>query len=175
MSYYIYLISSLPMLHFTAKPPFSFEKFLEVCQRFIPEEGMAVIKIAAEKPGYVYTNEQPTYKKWFAFDTALRNELVKIRASHKKIEPDKYLRKDSFSGPSIAHIAIGAHRNPSIVDAERMLDQERWHILEELSLGHYFDIDFLIIYGLKLLLLERWERIDSADKPRLLEETLKRG
>ena len=44
--------------------------------------------------------------------------------------------------------------------------------MDELATGHYFDLDFLISYALKLLILERWERINSADKPRLLEEVL---
>lgn len=172
MSYYVYLISSLPMLHFGTKPPFGFEKFLQICRRFIPEADVAAIKISAENPGYVYEGNQPTLKKWFAFDTALRNELVKIRASRKHIDPEKYLRKDSYAGPSIAHIAINAHRNPSILDAQNSLDAQRWQALDEFLMGHYFDIDFLLIYGLKLLILEKWERINSADKPKLLEEAL---
>jgi len=32
-----------------------------------------------------------------------------------------------------------------------------------LSMGHYFDLNFLIIYALKLGILERWARVDSAD------------
>ena len=56
-----------------------------------------------------------------------------------------------------------------------MLDQARWAKLDELSFGHYFDLEALIIYAYKLRLLERWEKIRTADKERLLENAEKNG
>ena len=41
-------------------------------------------------------------------------------------------------------------------------------------MGHYFDIDFLITYALKLLILERWENMRALDKERALEDLLKK-
>lgn len=169
-NYYVYLISSLPMLHFGARPPFSFLRFLEICQDKISQEDMDIITLATD--AYTYQGSQPTLKKWQAFERALRNELVKIRASRKHLEPLKYLRGDAYIEPYIAHIAMTAHRTPAILEAEKILDQGRWYILGELSVGHYFDLDMLIIYALKLLILERWEKINSADKSLLLQEVL---
>lgn len=161
------------MLNFGAKPPLSFEKFIEICQDKIPEDELNII-IELTKDSYVYAGLQPTLQKWCAFETALRNELVRIRASRKHIDPVKYIRGDEYYSiePYITHIAMTACRNPSILEAERALDQERWRRLDELVVGHYFDLDFLIVYALKLLILERWERINSADKSLLLKEVL---
>lgn len=170
-SYYIYLISSLPMLHFPSKPPFSFERFIEICADKISQDDIDLLKLVRE--GRVYAGPQATLKKWRAFDTALRNELVKIRASRKHLDPLKYLRGEDYIEPYISRIAMAAYRNPSIMEAERLLDQEKWRCLDELALGHYFDLDFLIVYALKLLILERWERINSADKSLLLKEALR--
>lgn len=114
-------------------------------------------------------------KRWVAFDTMLRNELVKIRASHKHIEPSGYLRRDEYSGQAIPHIAHTASRNTSILERERFLDKERWNVLSELETGHYFDADFLIIYAYKLKILERWERIRQAEGEALLERVLENG
>lgn len=174
-AYYTYLISSLPMLHFEANPPFSFDKFLQLCQGIIPGCDIGVIKSASLTGEYAYQYAQPTLDKWRIFDTALRNELVKIRASRKHIDPQKYLRQDGYAEPDIIHIAMNAYRNTSIIEAERMLDQARWRRLDELAVGHYFDIDFLIVYAHKLLILERWKNIRGADKPHLLEGTLPQG
>lgn len=168
--FYVYLISSLPMLHFGIKPPFTFTRFLEACQDKIPESDADIIKSLTG--GYASELSCPALKRWRNFDTALRNELVKIRASRKHVDYLKYIRGDEYIEPYIAHIAMSAHRTHSILEAERLLDRERWLILDELAAGHYFDLDFLIAYALKLLILERWERINSADKPRLLEEVL---
>lgn len=152
------------MLTFGIKPPLSFEKFLELCEKFIPSEDIGIIRIVLEKPGYSYSGQQPTLKKWFDFDALLRNELVKVRAIHKHIDPAKYLRRDSFAGQEIMHLALSAHRNPSILEGEKLLDQARWQALEEFSLGHFFDLDFLIVYAWKLLILERWERIREHER-----------
>lgn len=170
--YYIYLISSLPWLHFGAPPPFSFEKFLKLCEGLISKDDICLLRSIPHKDEYFYEREQPTLKKWHAFDTTLRNELVKIRATRRHLDPAKYLRQDGYAEPYIAHVAMSAFRNLSILESEMILDRERWRMLDELSVGHYFDIDFLIAYAQKLLILERWERVRATDKSGVLEDIL---
>ena len=171
-NYYTYLISSLPMLHFGMKPPFSFEKFIGICSKLIPEKDIEILNAIPQIEIGLDKSRQPTLRQWQGFEVALRNELVKIRASHKRIDPLRFMRQTSYVDFSLAHIAMNAHRNPSILEGEKALDQQRWHFLDGLAFGHYFDLDVLIIYALKLLLLERWEKINSADKAKILEETL---
>lgn len=171
-NFYPYLISSLPMLHFGMKPPFSSERFIEYCARLIPESHTTILKKASIRGEYLGQDAHPTLKKWQDFDTLLRNELVKVRASYLHTDPNKYLRQDRYAPTYITHIALNAHRLPSILDAEKALDEERWRFLDGLTFGHYFDLDFLLIYYLKLLILERWERLNSADKTKVLEEAL---
>jgi hypothetical protein len=170
--YYPYLISTLPMLHFGIKPPFSSEKFLEICRQFIPGSDIEMIKKAAINGEYTAAQIHSGLKKWQDFDTGLRNELVKIRCLHKHIDAQKYLRPDEHAPASIIHLIYAVHRTPNILEAERLLDQERWYFLDSLSFGHYFDLDFLLIYALKLLILERWDKIITADKKAVLEEAL---
>lgn len=171
-TFYTYLISSLPYLHFGARLPFSFKEFLSICARFIPESEVKILNDLPEIDKGFYHSRQPTLKKWQAHQTALRNELVKIRASRRHLEPNKYLRGDGFADLSLIHIALNAQRSTSILEAEKILDEERWRFLEELAFGHYFDLDTLIIYAFKILILERWEKINTADKPKVLAQTL---
>lgn len=172
---YVYLLSSLPSLSFGAKPPFSFEKLLELCEGLIPDDDLEVLKAlrSAEDPGFVYEGDRQPLKSWYVFETALRNELVKIRASRKRVDQAKYLRREHCADPALAHLALAAHRNPSLLEGEKMLDAERWHTADELVIGHYFDFDVLFAYARKLLILERWENIRTQDKHKLLEEVLK--
>src|SRR3989338_12644 len=172
-AYYTYFISSLPMLHFGMKPPFSFERFLKMCEGLILEQDIYILKNLPMREGdFNPSAHNPIIQAWFAFDTALRNELVKIIAQHKHIDPLKYLRQCLRADFLLGHIALAAHRNPSLVEGEKSLDEARWKALDEFESGHYFDTAFLLVYGYKLKLLERWDRINTADKTKLLEETL---
>ena len=173
-NYYIYLLSSLPMLSFGTPPPLSFEKLADSCKGLIPDEDIGTLREAAIPSGaQCGAAGNKTLMKWRSFDIMLRNELVKIRSLRKKADPLKYLRRGGCPELIYAsHIAINACRKPSILEAEKALDLERWHELDELALGHYFDLDALIIYAYKLLMLEKWNRINTADKRRLLEDSL---
>lgn len=173
-AYYIYLVSSLPMLHWGKTTALTFEKFLRLSAEFIPESDLAVLRTVSISGADEHQNARySTLKKWSQFDTALRNELVRIRVARKHLDEQRYLRQDGFAEPFVARIAMSAYRSPSILEAERMLDEARWSALEGFCVGHFFDLDFLIVYALKLLLLERWEKIKAADKEHLLQEALK--
>ncbi len=161
------------MLHFGTKPPFSFEKFLNLSQPFITASELALLK----ELGSIEYNEKQTpatVKQWQDFQTGLSNELVKIRASRKHVDPQRYLRQAGYVELRTIHAAASASRATSILEAERLLDQEKWRKLDELERGHYFDLDFLIVYVLKLLILNRWENIRTADSHKLLEEVLEK-
>lgn len=157
------------MLHFGMKPPFSFERFLKDCQGFITDEDfLLLMNLPLTIDDYGKNVRHPTIERWFAFDTALRNELVQIRAHSKKTEAAKYLRGENPIDMAISHVAMSSHRSTSILDAEKLLDEARWQALDELGFGHYFDTAFLILYAYKLKILERWEKINTQDKEELL-------
>jgi hypothetical protein len=163
-----YLLSSLPMLLFGAKPPFTHEEFFDRCRDLIPAKDFSLLQLCAQTEVLEQEVVQPTLKSWVIFERSLRNELVRLRASRKKADPEKFLR-DGTNEPALYHVALASHRVPSLIESEKMLDRERWLKLEELALGHYFDLDALIVYGLKLQILLRWKKIDTASPAGLLE------
>ena len=178
-SYYIYLISSLPMLHFATRPVLSLKDFLNRCAELIGKTELDLIKQVISTDAYALdASGIGVLLKWKAFDLALRNELVKARAIRKKIPGERFLRQSAQSAQSaqsdinITHIAQAALRQVSILEAERYLDLERWKALDEIGCGHYFDLDFLLVYALKLVILERWVKISSSDKAEIMEKVL---
>jgi hypothetical protein len=172
--YYTYVIASLPMLIFGAKPPFSYERLLQLCEGFIPEKERLVLAEIPHTDEHPYRGIHSTLDTWYEFDRDLRNELVKIRAARRKVDPLKYVRlDDGYVEPYITHIALHVCRNVSVLEAEKALDQERWDKLEEIAAGHFFDFDSLVVYALKLLILLRWENIRLAERGVLLDNTLK--
>lgn len=147
---------------------------MQKCRTLIPDEETEVIKGISSEAAFSFNDRgSEVLRRWREFDIALRNELVRVRAARKKVDPVKYLRFDDYSQPQIVHIASLSLRNPSIFESEKALDLERWHLLDELSCGRYFDFDSLIIYALKLLILERWAKIEAADKDKIMRETLR--
>jgi hypothetical protein len=171
--FYPYVIASLPMLHSGMKPPFSFERFLEVCCPLIPKKDFSLLRALPQPEHYFEKGKRHrSIQKWIEFDGALRNELVRIRATKKHIEPATYLRPGGYRGSPLAPAGMAANMNTSVLDAEKTLDETRWKALEELATGHYFDLDLLITYAYKLLILQRWENIRSADGTTLLEQAL---
>lgn len=168
--YYTYLVSSLPLLRFDRELPFSYEKFLEMCRDFISEKEFIMLKTITEKEPEITKIKNKTLKEWFNFDFALRNELAKQRASRKNEDSSKYLRKtDKDLSNYFIHLISEALKSSSPLEAERILDRARWIYLEELERGHFFDFDFLVVYGVKLCILERWHKIQKADKETLLD------
>ena len=174
-SSYPYLISSLPMLHFGAKPPFTFEDLLETCQGLIPDKDFSVVSLCANEALWEQDVSQETLRAWIAFEVGLRNELVKIRSGRRKINPERYLRNDGSDDTQLYHIAMNSHRILSLIESEKFLDQARWQRLDELNFDHYFDLDALVVYALKLQILWRWEKIARVNKQEILEKVLSAG
>ncbi len=171
-NFYIYLVSTLPALSFGAKPPFTTDKLLEASKGLIPQKDYAVLQELREKGIFAYNGQALLLKKWRDFNIAINNELVKIRAIRKHADPNKYLRPCGQSGYEVSHLVSSAHRKASPEEGEKTLDQERWGFLDELCIGHYFDLEFLIVYMLKLGILERWNKIAVTDKKAIMNEAL---
>lgn len=160
------------MLSFGIRPPFSFEVFLGKCGDLIPEKDIGILKDVSLGNDGIKNKKFAFLQSWNDFDTDLRNELVKIRVHHNYMEASKYLRQPRYVSVETVHALTAVTRNPSVLDSEKSLDQIRWDFLEELAQGHYFDLEFLAVYSLKLRILEKWERINTADKKGLLEKIL---
>lgn len=171
--FYPYLVASLPMLYFPMKPPFSFERFLDICCPLIPEKDCQVLRTLPKPEQYPQKVTGPrVIQRWVEFDCALRNELVKVRAMKRHLDPAAYLRDGGFCGSLSPPAVSAAGITASLMDGEKELDEMRWKKLEDLASGHYFDLDFLVTYACKLLILERWEAIRNADGTVLLERAL---
>lgn len=175
-SYYTYLMSSLPYLVFNSRPPFSLEDFFNTCLYCVSKADLIRVKEAVTDFDYQASlKDTPLLKEWHCFNLALRNELVRARSVRMKVDPLKYLRNDAHFSTAIRHIAMAAYRTQNILEAEKLLDLERWRFLDEVSAMHHFDIDSLIAYALKLKILIRWDKVYSANSESVLQEALGRN
>lgn len=174
--FYPYLISSLPSLHFGMKPPFSFERFIELCSPWVPEQDLRELRALPLPAQYGVPGKRPVViSRWVRFDTALRNELARIRAGRIQVDPAPFLRPGGIPAPVLPHGSVPAWSPDAMLETEMRLDEVRWEALEELKTNHSFDLDIVVTYALQLLILLRWEKIRAADGALLLKEALDMG
>ncbi|PIE04991.1 MAG: hypothetical protein CSA76_01350 [Spirochaetales bacterium] len=161
MASYYYLAASMPMLTGPEQaPPLTSIQFLDTCRRFMPDKQYLGLAAAALKPENSAGSDEeavpypPLYQNYYMWECSLRNELVKLRASEQSLSADVYLRDgdDMFGTAAVAAEAVS---KATPLEAELFLNAARWQLIEELSAGHFFDMEFLTAYRLQLQLLER--------------------
>ena len=157
MAQYYYLASSLPFLQFKEAPALTYGDFLEQCSMWLNSHEMTQVASARiDIESIVLENvSNDLLWSWIVFENSLRNELVRLRAGDVGVSPDAYVRTHIDSDPTIALLAREAMKDPSPLKVEFSLLEARWNFLEDHIVGHYFDLTAVIIYGLKLQLLER--------------------
>jgi hypothetical protein len=171
--YYTYLISSLPTLQFGISPPLPMEEFLVMLAGFIPQNELAVFEKLALDEKQIELSQIETIRRYLAFDTALRNHLVRLRSTTGDISPEKHLRsQEELIDQRIEQYALEAYKSDSLLESEEVLDLARFRYLEETGTGHIFDYDSLLIYAMKLKILLKWYQINEADKNMIFNTTI---
>jgi len=156
---YYYASASLPMLTGPDQSvPVSSDEMLDVCRRFISTEDYTGLEDSTLNPDDAFApGICAFYREW---ERSLRNALVLQRSAEQHLSPDEYLRdSEDISGTTV--IASEAVGKSTPLEAELFLDSCRWLKIDELSNGHFFDIEFLRAYRLKLQILERRAMFDE--------------
>jgi hypothetical protein len=159
LSQYYFLVSSLPYLQKDVNVQLSVKDFESLCREQMSDRDFLIIEKCKLDN---FNNEESvnkTFSKWQVHEISLRNELLKLRAQKKGVQAEKY----SVSGETVTGVdetARNAFNQSSPLDAESILDNARWGYLETLEVGNYFNIEKLILYSLKLQLLEKKASFD---------------
>ena len=141
---YYYLVASLPYLEFAKALPITRDEFLSQSSKWLSPSDFLMLSNIDIKDFKIRTDDPGILKEWKLFDLTLREELAEVRrvkksSLHTKI-PDSV--KDIFEEP-----------NPLFM--ERQIQKDMWDFLDEKEFGYHFDINVLIVYHLKLQVLER--------------------
>lgn len=158
---YFYLVSTLPALELQEKAPFSTSGFIERCRPWLAEKDMDTIISAQLKEPFSGVHTCDTLIKWVDFERNLRNVLVRIRARNLKLEENHYLRYPNDPEQYTLTRAEEIAQEDSPYDAEKELIKLRWDFLDNFETIHHFDINYLVIYYLKLQLAERLSKFDK--------------
>lgn len=162
MSQYYYTIASLPFLDFDSDPPLTYDEFLSTCRKECSKHDFTLIREISLVPGDSLPGKSHVAECFYALERSLRNELVLLRAKKLGIDPDKYVQEGKEELEPVK-VARNAFMNESPLAAEKILNKARWMYLDQLEVGHHFDVEKLIVYKLKLKILEG---IAETDKDR---------
>jgi hypothetical protein len=169
LTQYYYLVASLPMLFFDDPPPLASQAWLDLCREQVsPHDHSLLSRVGFDaldpRPG-----DPDVWQAYSAWETALRNELILLRAQRLGLDPEPHLRRAPFY-PGLGAFAREALDAGTPKAVETALDYRRWSRLDELESGTRFDLGKLVVYRLKLLLLERKARIRPEAGARMFAE-----
>ena len=155
MAQYYFTVASLPVLIYDEQPFYTSTEIAEICLRDAHPRAASRIRQSLAYFDDSTANDEyegvlQSYHRW---ERDVRSCLRAIRAQNLGWEPPEDI--GLAIEPESERIAREATSQESPHEAERLLQQARWHKLEELSVGHYFDDDSIIIYILKALVIER--------------------
>lgn len=143
------LIASLPYLEFGKTPALTLQEFEAKC-RDASEEEMN-IQDEFENPESETRGKLQIVKEWEEFDLELRRDIA------------ENIRKGAHAGkmvPLETLKEITAAKDP--LDREKRIEKIKWTFLEEREYKYNFDYNFLVIYFLKLRILERLAKFNTA-------------
>ncbi len=169
---YYYFAATLPMLSFGTKPPQTNDAFLKRAIEFLSPRDAGVLAKARLLPSEPDTKGERALVEWIRFENSLRNETARFRAKKFRLTPDDFYRGDHLPDPHLLALVAEAAGEANPLQVERRIDLVRWEKLEELERQHYFDLHFLIIYFLKLQLLNKWQAIRPEKGRAVLDEMI---
>ncbi len=159
MSSYYYALASLPYLRFDAERIPSEGEFLDVARSWCSDRDFAVIAASSLDP-LGSESSHPLVKRFLNWETGLRNELVRQRAAELERDGQENIRRgengDDYSARSgLADSVRASIQAETPLRADEMLDELRWSYIEDLEVGHFFTIEQMLTYYLKLQILLR--------------------
>ncbi len=171
---YYYVITSLPYLSLSEELPIRKNDFLANCKNYLKRIDFDILESVslfdAEE------NEIPldVIRRFFKWEAGLRNSLVRLRAESLGLEPDEFVRGKIFDHFQ-ALLAEESFNADSPLMAEEILNKARWRYLDELEFEHYFDIERLVIFFIKLQILERTSSFDAVKGREIMNAVVSQG
>ena len=164
---YYYFAASLIHIQFGDKTPLTVDEFLVDCARLLTADDYACLAAVVSGEPCDFNNN--TARAWYRFEHDLKNEFA-FQRGEKKGNPAAYVRGSREINPVARDLAAQVFKTDNPLEAEKMIDTARWRFLDEMAVGQYFNFDYILIYGLKLKILERYEHIESPKGKEIFEK-----
>lgn len=159
---YYYFAATLPSVQFAGRCPLSLEEFLEECERLLDKNDYLAMRKYLTAQAGDSQSKNPDLQAYFDFERQLRNMMAAFRAQRAHKDPHDYIRGGMYAHPGLTDIIGQAAKDENLYRAEKLLDSISWDFLQSAQVGHYFDFEFLVFYGLQLKILNRYQKLEST-------------
>ena len=166
---YAYIVSSLPMLRWGEKPLVSVDEFRGCCMLLTEADTMElglVLEIRLEECVSSFARE------WSNADTQIRSMVARCRCESAGVEISSVVRPffgyDMLTQKVVEEALVS--KNP--LDAERILDQRRWALVDEIAFERPFQLEGVLAYAVKLTLAWRWAVLDQGKADAVIEDLI---
>lgn len=168
MDRYYYFISSLPVLNMEGKIPLSMDAFLDESRRLLTDKDCQIVERMIE--GIAIEEGLVVLKEWQAFQNLLANMNVQLCATQSKKNPHDYIRGEYYENAIIQNLLSQIAKSNNLLENEKLIDKARWDFLDQIEVGHYFDLDKVIVYALKLKIMDRYAQMEAYKDEEFLKD-----
>ncbi len=168
-----YLIPSLPTLRPFDLRNMNSNKFLGFCAGELTPPDYEILSHCT-LDNFTNVPRQDTFQRWLEFEKNLRDQLAILRIQKLGLDPAQHMRNAKKPVQTASRV-VEIFNQESPVAKEKALFQYRWTHLRRMESGFYFTFDNLVIYYLKLQLLEQWNLFNQAIGRRMLDQALETG
>ena len=146
--------------------------------------------LAAAYYHYAASSKNTFVREWFLFNRNVNNILIALTARKYGFSAAPYLVGEDETTSALAtsgarDFGLGAeldyleevariHELADPVEKERKLDLLKWEWLEEHTFFHYFSVERLFAFLVRLDIIERWTHIDKERGGRLFRSLVER-
>ena len=131
-------------------------------------------------------------KDWFLFELNTKNVLTAFNCKKFKYKSENHLilidsnpvvnsllvnnrlKQELFEEeiPYVDQIFKIAESDLNLIEKEKALDKIKWTYLDDNTFFHYFTIEKILSYEIKLIMAERWLKLDAKTGEAFLEEII---
>lgn len=152
------------------------------------EESLLENRLAALYYDYAMNCKNTFVASWFAFNLTMNNVLVALTARKYKMEVAPLIVGDTdicdkLRSSNARDFGLSGEVDEldklmkiseidELVDREKKIDQLRWTWMEEATFFHYFSVERLFVFLLKLEMIERWISLDKEKGSQLFRSMI---
>jgi len=137
---------------------------------------------------YVFSFRDQFLTDWFTFEMNVTNVLIGLNCREFDKDPEEELIGDNFVteavnkssakdfglAPILDYVGqvISIAEKDNLLAREKSLDQFRWDQLDEFTRFHYFSLEVILAYTIKLQMVYRWMELDEQTGRELFKQLI---